>query len=557
METEDPFNEFEDENVHKEEAEYEIYTYEQLLTLQQKQISPIARLILSHYQWNTEKITNLFFEHDLAYLYKQARISNTCEIDEFFGDTYECPTCYDDVDLENTRIYTCGHRFCKTCWGEHISVKLGDGTTSIGCMDTKCNVRLDDNFIYEFLDSEAKVRYSRKIAENVVEENAHLKWCSSIPSCGHIVYSRNKDAMVQIYCPCGHSFCFSCYDDCHIPATCTMLKCWRKQCKDDSMTGEWLKVHTRDCPKCHKLIEKNGGCNHIACKCGHHFCYVCLGDFDSKSYQHNCVKFTDDQSKSDSVLKRYMYYYDRFKIHEDSRKKEGQVRINITKKMQEMYQSKAVASWFDNQWLKNAMEILFLCRRVLQYSFAFGYYLFDLSGSVNMTALKGVRSMSNQEIKVARGLFENLQELLENGTERLSGLIEKPLIELEKVKVDVFACSIEAEKRMNALVETIKNEILDISLGFNIPKILVMSNTSSTSKVILDYIPPTDFKKRYVDPPQVVKSKKPKVEERQPPRQIQAPRHRQLEEEVEDEMLQWLDEDAEFQLALARSLLEK
>ena len=42
----------------------------------------------------------------------------------------------------------------------------------------------------------------------------------------------------------------------------------------------------KNCPKCNIKIEKNGGCNHMCCKCGCHFCWICLeADTD---YSHFC-----------------------------------------------------------------------------------------------------------------------------------------------------------------------------------------------------------------------------------------------------------------------------
>ncbi|CAL9223126.1 unnamed protein product, partial [Arabidopsis halleri] len=33
---------------------------------------------------------------------------------------------------------------------------------------------------------------------------------------------------------------------------------WRKKCYDESETVNWITVHTKPCPKCHKPVEKEG-----------------------------------------------------------------------------------------------------------------------------------------------------------------------------------------------------------------------------------------------------------------------------------------------------------
>ncbi|KDO33942.1 hypothetical protein SPRG_01821 [Saprolegnia parasitica CBS 223.65] len=38
---------------------------------------------------------------------------------------------------------------------------------------------------------------------------------------------------------------------------------------------------TMACPGCSVETEKTGGCNHITCNCGQHWCYVCAAGFDS------------------------------------------------------------------------------------------------------------------------------------------------------------------------------------------------------------------------------------------------------------------------------------
>eukprot|EP01083_Nonionella_stella_P073155 197581_1 len=60
---------------------------------------------------------------------------------------------------------------------------------------------------------------------------------------------------------------------------------------DHVKNKQWLQGHTKQCPKCERHIEKNGGCNHMTCRtpggCGHEFCWLCLGNW----YGHNnCVR---------------------------------------------------------------------------------------------------------------------------------------------------------------------------------------------------------------------------------------------------------------------------
>jgi len=43
---------------------------------------------------------------------------------------------------------------------------------------------------------------------------------------------------------------------------------WKVKCQDDSETKNWLTANTKPCPKCGKLVEKNGGCNLVVCMCG-------------------------------------------------------------------------------------------------------------------------------------------------------------------------------------------------------------------------------------------------------------------------------------------------
>ncbi len=85
-------------------------------------------------------------------------------------------------------------------------------------------------------------------------------------------------------------------------------------------------------------MEKNGGCNHVTCKCGQSFCWLC-GEATGRTHTwqniegHQCGRYRDEfQAKADEALakhKRYMHYFERYKNHADSFQKEKVDRVKL------------------------------------------------------------------------------------------------------------------------------------------------------------------------------------------------------------------------------------
>lgn len=79
--------------------------------------------------------------------------------------------------------------------------------------------------------------------------------------------------------------------------------------------------------------------------------------------------------------------------------------------------SGSAASWSDVAFLESGTEALIECRRVLKYTYVFGYYMRD-GGEMR--------------------LFEHLQEQLERSTEHLAELTEAPLEKMDRGEVVNF-----------------------------------------------------------------------------------------------------------------------
>lgn len=71
----------------------------------------------------------------------------------------------------------------------------------------------------------------------------------------------------------------------HVENTCDEIQAEKKlkeindniQPEDDQLV-EWAKkVGAKQCSKCKYWVHKSDGCDHMTCRCGHEFCYICGG----------------------------------------------------------------------------------------------------------------------------------------------------------------------------------------------------------------------------------------------------------------------------------------
>ena len=126
------------------------------------------------------------------------------------------------------------------------------------------------------------------------------------------------------------------------------------------------------------------------------------------------------------------------------------------KKMVALQERRDNSTWTDVEFLKSANEQLVECRRVLKFTYAFGYYLTTPPKTVTpvesdtkeedskKTKKKSKedkeedkeeepKPKTQQELQKER--FEYHQEMLERFTENLSELVEKPLDDIDREAV--------------------------------------------------------------------------------------------------------------------------
>ncbi|GFO21343.1 E3 ubiquitin-protein ligase arih1 [Plakobranchus ocellatus] len=417
----------------------------------------ITRILLNHFNWDKEKLMERYYDGDQDKLFLEAHVVSPHRRDPVKSvarrscrntaqeENLLCEICYFSKALNDMKGLECGHRFCAQCWAEYLTSKIMDegmGQT-ISCAAYGCDILVDDKNVMDLIkDQRVKLKYQQIITNSFVECNRLLRWCPA-PDCGHAIKVAHHDAK-PVTCHCGHTFCFSCGENWHDPVRCKWLKQWIKKCDDDSETSNWIAANTKECPKCHVTIEKDGGCNHMVCKnqnCKADFCWVCLGPWEPHgSSWYNCNRYNEDdakkardsQEKSRAALQRYLFYCNRYMNHMQSLKFEHALYQAIKAKMEEMQQHNM--SWIEVQFLKKAVDVLCLCRQTLMYTYVFAFYL----------------KKNNQSI-----IFEDNQKDLENATEQLSEYLEREISSevLHDIKQKVQDKYRYCESRRNVLLD--------------------------------------------------------------------------------------------------------
>ncbi len=390
-------------------------------------ISPsAATVLLQCYNWSKDRLMEAYTNDQDKFLMNagvyhrcgKAITSNPAE--------KTCPICYDDV--EGMMGMPCGHAFCLGCWYDFCITAIADGPEVVKktCPHAGCKEVVTADEFERVLGATAKefTRYQTFQLKSFVESDELSRWCPG-PGCERVAcaetISDKEEKGSSLRCDtCFTSFCLMCGNEPHAPVSCRDLALWLKKCQDESETSNWILANTKECAKCGVRIEKNQGCHHMTCRrCGYEFCWLCMADWNKHGYNYTCNRYDEkspDSEKARASLNRYLHFYQRFHGHADGETFAKKQISETEQRMLTLQDSSATARWADVEFLKKANVLLVECRRVLKYTYVFGYY------------------MNEQSQVLQRERFEYHQEKLEAFTEGLSELMEKPVEEIDRTE---------------------------------------------------------------------------------------------------------------------------
>uniref|UniRef100_A0A2K5C675 RBR-type E3 ubiquitin transferase n=1 Tax=Aotus nancymaae TaxID=37293 RepID=A0A2K5C675_AOTNA len=208
----------------EEDYRYEVLTAEQILQHMVECIrevneviqnpATITRILLSHFNWDKEKLMERYFDGNLEKLFAECHVINPSKKSRTrqmntrsSAQDMPCQICYLNYPNSYFTGLECGHKFCMQCWSEYLTTKImeeGMGQT-ISCPAHGCDILVDDNTVMRLItDSKVKLKYQHLITNSFVECNRLLKWCPA-PDCHHVVKVQYPDAK-PVRCKCGRQF---------------------------------------------------------------------------------------------------------------------------------------------------------------------------------------------------------------------------------------------------------------------------------------------------------------------------------------------------------------
>ena len=474
---EEVYSDPEAENDNNKGDKYEIVPLETLDKEREKKIEEFiqisnlsksqAELVLMNNNWNLDILMEVWYDK-MQKIKENSGIIQTNESTKQLKNylkTFKiqkgiCPICDIDIDPGDGINLGCGHEFCSDCFKEHLKEKLNDQLTLLGskCPMKFCNFQVPSEIFKKLFknDKDELNIYKKCLIRNFTESNADIKLCPN-PKCDKIIKLPGH-GMFDIKCSCGTSFCFKCLKDSHRPSDCFMLEIWEKKTKNDAENVKWLMVNTKQCPNCHKYIEKNQGCNHMTCRreaggCGYEFCWICLGEWAPHGTSwYKCTRVNKkDLEKKEKEIKNMKLEMEKFdKSYQGYNDEENSIKyaIKLEEKI-ELYKKylteKKNQTQLDVLFLDDALKTVIECHRLLKNTYIFGYYM----------------------KKHSKSLYEHHQEMLRREADLLHEKIEMryltdilSIIEEEKFKKDFIAY----KEKVISLTNTtnkFKNNILE------------------------------------------------------------------------------------------------
>jgi ariadne-1 len=186
----------------------------------------------------------------------------------------ECPICLGPSEEKNPlRKGSCGqcelHAKCEAEKWRHFIAN--HAVTPLQCSICRERLNLEDGISSDLLDEDEQERLKEIALQNYLKNGSGWEYCKTpdCPGIGHEGDAKQGDTLLS-----WENQCFICYEK---------FPRWRQNQKTRDLELRKSEEYIRRsllfrnftrCPKCKTLIEKNGGCGHMTCRCRYEFSWL-------------------------------------------------------------------------------------------------------------------------------------------------------------------------------------------------------------------------------------------------------------------------------------------
>ncbi|KAG2308786.1 hypothetical protein Bca52824_028534 [Brassica carinata] len=339
-----------------------------------------ASVLLRYFHWSVGKVHDEWFADEEG-------VRNTVGILEKpvvppSDDTeLTCGICFDPYPPEKIASVSCGHPFCTTCWTVALSFMkeweslvtsaqplMTPGCLMLRCPDPSCLAAVGHDMVDKLASEEDKDKYNRYFLRSYIEDNRKMKWCPApgyLPIQSLVLDASGRLKKTRAKCVLFNALKFSLVTLC---------------------LGAWMDHG-----------ERTGGFY----ACNRYEVAKQEGQYDETERRREMAK---------NSLERYTHYYERWASNQTSRQKAMTDLQQLQTHNLEKLSDKQCTPESQLKFILEAWLQIIECRRVLKWTYAYGYYLPD-----------------HEHAK--RQFFEYLQGEAESGLERLHQCVEKDLLQ--------------------------------------------------------------------------------------------------------------------------------
>jgi E3 ubiquitin-protein ligase RNF144 len=208
-----------------------------------------------------------------------------------------CKLCW--TNDEDYALQVCGHKCCRECLGRMFGMFARPDADTVFPMccpvDSSCrqNVCLQD--LLTCCTRAELEGICRQSTTKMIERGGVYRFCPS-PTCNGVLGDSAPEQGHKVCYTCMGAFCTACSsasDNIRGVPWHSGLTCAQFTAAQGDGGTELLKEYLRNsggqqCGRCKTFVIRNGGCDHMTCKCGHNFCYQCGNPSSRSSCSRPC-----------------------------------------------------------------------------------------------------------------------------------------------------------------------------------------------------------------------------------------------------------------------------